>query len=344
MTASRASAAVGVGILNYNTRAILLENLESCLRSGLPAERLLVWDNASSDDSVAAVRERFPGVRCVASERNLGYADGMNGIVAALDTPYVVLATADCFLTAEAVEALRRTLASANEIALAGCRILDRRTAKVQSDGGDITFPTGTPLARHWQEVPSPAKPEPAVDVSYLDGAILGLNREAFRRLGGFDGSYFAYQEDVDLSWRARLCGYRVACLESVSVVHGTWASFSRYPMLRWMLSERNRIASNLKNLEWPHLLLALLYEGLYASALSVAAGRLGLPRYRRAYFRGLVSLLERLRPILHERRRVQGMRVRTDREVLGLHRRMGLRELAKALSTRAELARQVSA
>ncbi len=342
MTPPAQPAAITVGILNYGTRDILLANVEALLRSGFPPERLLIWDNASEDGSAAAVRTRFPRVRCVESDRNLGYAGGMNGIVEALETPHAVLATADCFLTAETVEALDRALGSDAQIALTGCRILDRRTGKIQSDGGDITYPTGIPLARHWQEPPSAVGSTGAIDVGYLDGAILGVKRDLFLKLGGFDASYFAYQEDVDLSWRARLCGFRVVCLESVSAVHGTWASFRKFPILRWTLSERNRIANNVKNLEPPFLALSLLYEGLYATAVVLAAGRLGLPGYRRAYFQGLFSLLERLGPLREERRRVQRMRRLRDRDVLRQHRPAGLRALAKALSARAELAREV--
>jgi len=340
MTSNRREFAIG--ILNYNTRDILLENLDGCLCNGIPADSLLVLDNCSNDGSLEAVNERYPQVRTLRPDRNLGYAGGMNRIVDALDVKWVVLVTADCFITLETVDGFRRAMESAASVAVAGCRIIDRRTGRIQSEGGDITYPLGVPLSRRWQEAPDRRGPGDLSDVTYIDGAVLAVDRSKFLELGGFDESYFAYQEDVDLCWRARLRGYRVVCLGSASASHATSASFRRHTSLRWSLSERNRIANNLKNLELHHLFFALGYEALYFGAITVGAAAFRTPGYLRAYYRGLASLLRSLRNVLAVRTKVQGARTRPDREVLAHHPKMGLVNLAKALSRRAALARQM--
>lgn len=333
-----------VGILNYGTKDLLLENLEGCLRSGIPADRLFVWDNRSEDGSLDAARKRFPQVRSIGSDRNLGYAAGMNRIVAECEAPRVVLVTADCLVTSQTVDALTQILRTHEDVAIAGCRILDRRTGRVQSEGGDVTFPAGVPLSRRWQADPDSGRPSSLEEVAYVDGAVLAVDREKFRSLGGFDESYFAYQDDVDLCWRARLRGYRVVCTTSASASHATSAAFRRRGSLRWVLSERNRLANNLKNLGVANVVVAILYENVYFLGITLGAGFMGMPGYRRAYYAGLASLIRGSRGVLTQRRRVQRLRTRSDAQVLAQHLNMGLLRLAKALSRRAALARQMGA
>jgi GT2 family glycosyltransferase len=328
--------------LNYNTKELLLENLETCLGSGITPGTLLVWDNQSSDGSAEAVRQRFPQVRVVSSERNLGYAAGMNRIVETTDAERVVLVTADCFITLHTVHELLRAMDTENDVAIAGCRIIDRRTGRIQSEGGDITYPLGVPLARNWQKAVDPSDVGRVVDVAYVDGAAVAVDRRRFRELGGFDESYFAYAEDLDLCWRARLQGQRVVCVGSAVGVHVTYGSFRHYPFLRWSLSERNRIANNIKNLGPLHLLVALLYEALYFGSISIGTSVLHVPAYRSAYYSGIVWLIRNRRLVMSQREKIQRSRVRSDDDVVGAHPRMGLLKLAKPLSQRASFAAQV--
>src|SRR2546430_10940816 len=95
-----------VGILNYNTQDLLLENLGRSLESGIPARSMMVLDNKSTDGSADAARKQFPGIRIEKSPDNLGYAGGMNKIVELSRTDLVVLVTADCFITLDTVRRL----------------------------------------------------------------------------------------------------------------------------------------------------------------------------------------------------------------------------------------------
>jgi GT2 family glycosyltransferase len=324
-----------VGILNYNTRDLLLENIGQSLTSGIPAERLVVLDNQSTDGSAEAVRERYPRVRLVVSPGNLGYAGGMNKIVELSGTDLVVLVTADCFVTMDTVQQLVSSVVGRNDLAVVGCRIIDKRTGNIQSEGADVTYPLGLPLARNWQKgKDTPASPS-LVECAYVQGAAMLVNVRNFREIGSFDESYFAYYEEVDLCWRARLRGYRVAALGSAVGLHFTYGSFGRFPETRWMLFERNRIATNLKNLDVSNLLVFLLYEALYSLAITVGSSFYRLSAYRVAYYKGLVSLLAMRSSVLRERRRVQRERQRTDLEILALHPKVGLRSLLPALSQR---------
>ncbi len=332
-----------VGILNYNTRGLVLENLRRCIESDIPADRILVLDNRSSDGSAEAVARSFPEVRTVQSDRNLGYAGGMNRIVDLIDVPVVALVTADCYISRGAIDELVRAIRSGPDIAIAGCRTIDLRTGRIQSEGADVTYPLGIPLSRHWQENGStPALRGPEV-VAYVAGSALLVDVKRFRELGGFDDAYFAYHEEVDLCWRARLLGYRVVCVGSARVDHITFGSFGDRPEARWALVERNRIATNIKNLSVFHLAVAFAYEVLYLGAVTVGSSFLGVPSYRTAYWRGLASLPRLLPRLWRERRKIQRSRRRSDAEVLAIHPRRGLFALADPLRRRLLLLRSHS-
>jgi GT2 family glycosyltransferase len=327
-----------VGILNYNTRELLLENIGQSLASGIPAERLVVLDNNSTDGSAEAVRERYPRVRLVVSPGNLGYAGGMNKIVELSGTDLVVLVTADCFVTMNTVQRLVSSVGDRNDIAVVGCRIIDNRTGNIQSEGAAVTYPVGLPLAHNWGKGrDTPAAPG-LLECAYVQGAAMLIDVRKFTEIGSFDESYFAYYEEVDLCWRARLRGYRVVALGSAIALHSTYGSFGKFPETRWLLFERNRVATNFKNLDLSNLLVFLLYEALYFIALTVGSSLYRLPAYRGAYYRGLVSLFAMRSSVLRERRRVQRTRKRPDWEVLTLHPKIGLLSLIPELSKRLTL------
>ncbi len=321
-----------VGILTYNTAEMVVRNVESLLNSGIPPEVLVVWDNASTDGTASALASKFPDVRSHESRENLGYAGGMNRLVEVLEGPRVILLTADCYTTRADIERLLKTLAAAEGAALCGARLLDARTGRVQSEGATLTYPLGISLPLHAFES-SDAPRGPPSDVPYVGGAFLAIDTAAFRALGGFDERFIAYHEEADLCWRARLAGYRVVCDPRASAVHETYGSWGPFTPRRWRLTERNRILTNLKNLDGPHLGVALLAEVAYAAVLHAASMGIAPKGYLRAYGRALLDLLSRDYAIGEARRRVQGSRRLPDREVLKDHKRLGPRALYRDLN-----------
>ncbi len=226
-----------VGILNSNTRELLLENIGRSLASGIPVRNLVVLDNNSTDGSAGAVKDQYPGVRLVVSPGNLGYAGEMNKIVDLSETELVVLVTGRLLHLVAGV-------GSQTDVAVVGCRAIDNRTGSIQSEGADVTYPLRVPISRNWQKSKDTRAPRGFVDCAYVQGAAMLVDVRKFREIGCFDESYFAYHEEVDLCWRARLRGYRVVATGSAIALHFTFGSFGRFPEFRWLLSERNRIAT----------------------------------------------------------------------------------------------------
>ncbi|MFQ5909275.1 MAG: glycosyltransferase family 2 protein [Thermoplasmata archaeon] len=326
-----------IGLLTYNTRDLVLENLESLIESGVSPEALLVWDNASSDGTAEALAARFPAVRSQVSERNLGYAEGMNRIVEALGGDHVILLTADCFTTQGAIERLRAVLVSDSTIAICGGRLISARTGRIESEGGTISFPLGIAIARNKHQEADLLVTGPT-DVAYVDGAFLALNRGAFSQIGGFDSHFFAYHEEVDLCWRARQKGYRVVCDPAAQATHRTYGSFGSLPSQRWRLAERNRIGSNVKNLNPLNLAVAALAEVGYAVVVFLLVPALGPKGYARAYGRALMDVARGRLHLRKARRAVQDARRVSDDTVLASHTRLGPKALFAELNVQREL------
>ena len=179
-------------------------------------------DNGSHDGSVAALAREFPSVRVVTLATNLGYAGGVNRGVAA---------------TARArrrgVERRRRGRAGHG----GGDAGADRRRARPRRGGPGRSGTPTAPSTRRPAPIPSPGDavghallglvrpsnrftrryrqldvdPARPRDVEWLSGAALWLRRSALESVGGWDEHYFMYMEDVDLCWRLRRLGWRVA-------------------------------------------------------------------------------------------------------------------------------------
>ncbi|MFQ5909217.1 MAG: glycosyltransferase, partial [Thermoplasmata archaeon] len=254
-----------------------------------------------------------------------------------LDADYVVLLTADCFTTKGAIERLLGILESDSTVAICGGRIISARTGRIESEGGTISFPLGIAIARNkHREADLPAS-QPA-DVGYVDGALIALNREAFKEIGGFDSNYFAYHEEVDLCWRARQMGFRVVCEPAATALHRTYGSFGKFPVRRWKLAERNRVGSNVKNLERLNLVVALVAEVGYAAAVFLLAPILGPQGYATAYGGALMDVAMGRLHLRETRRAVQDVRRVADDMVLASHARLGPSALLSELNVQREL------
>jgi GT2 family glycosyltransferase len=312
-----------IGILSYETRDVVLENVANLIRSGIEPEEIAVLDNASLDGTVDALRARFPRVATLQSPTNRGYAGGMNRLVESLTGSHLVLLTADCFTDRESVARVLTALVKTKSLAACGGMIVDGRTGRVQSVGGTIAYPLG--MAMHYfQHRRVESAHAGLVEVAYIDGAFFGVNRELFRSLGGFDESYFAYHEEVDFCWRARLHGYSIASLDSARANHRTYASF-RDPQVRWRLSERNRIRTNVKNLEPVNLAASIAMEAAYGPAVVLGSLIFGVSGGAKSYVSAVSDVWKTREGLRMSRRTTQSGRLVPDSEVLRLHERRGL-------------------
>ncbi len=224
------TAAVSAVIVSFNTRQDLLR----CLASLAPIPRdlldeVLVVDNASSDGSVEAVRERHPKVRVLANPANVGFARANNQGLRETRGRLVLFLNSDAELRPGALQALVSALDRRPGLGLVGPRTLN-------SDGTvQVSYgPLLTPLAewRQRRRVRAVLRRDPGTlrrleaegrrdgSPGWVSGSCLLARREALSAVGGFDEGFFLYEEDVDLCLRVRQAGWEIAYVAAAEVVH----------------------------------------------------------------------------------------------------------------------------
>ncbi len=223
-------ASIRAVVVTWNGAHLLPDCLDS-LRAQTVADELevLVVDNASADGTAALLAQRYPDVRVLRTETNLGFAGG-----AALGTQgfagdWLVLLNNDATFAPDAVERLRAaaTAPGGDDVGAVTARILlaepDGSAPRRVNSTGNVVTRAGTGTDRDWLTPVGEESTDPDV-FGFCGGAAL-LRRSALEQAGGFDAELFLYYEDTDLSWRLRAAGWRVVYASDAVAVHRHAAS-----------------------------------------------------------------------------------------------------------------------
>lgn len=266
---------VSIIIVNWNGR----EHLERCLaaatsQQGVDAEVVLV-DNASADGSVEFVRERFPSVRVLALEQNRGFAGGNNAGARVASGRYLAFLNNDTAAAPGWLAALRASIDEPGRVAFATSRIVYMHDPEVVDSAGDGLTRAGGAFKRfHGQPASRAAESR---EVFGACGAAFIMSAALYRELDGFDEDFFASYEDVDLSYRARLRGYRCWYSADAIVHHRGSATLGRSSKRSVFFAQRNLEWMYFKNTPGALLLRTLPQHLVYTAAASVYFTRLGL-------------------------------------------------------------------
>jgi GT2 family glycosyltransferase len=288
------------------------ERLERCIDALEPSRgdvEVIVVDNGSTDGSVEHVAARYPQIHVVRNEANRGYAPACNQGASVAAAPFVLFLNNDALLRRPDFDALVEA-ANAHTDTAVWQPVTVGSNGELESTGDTFTW---WGIFEHLSEVPPNAS-----EVFSTVGAALLVRRSAFEDLGGFEDSYFAYYEESDLCWRARLAGWNVRVVTSARVEHiGSETTGQLFePHFVRYLSFRNRIRSNLSNasiaslvrLVPQHLVACLAFVGLYT-----ITGRL---RSAAAVLQAMWWLVGNRDVLAEQRARTQALRRRTDREI----------------------------
>jgi N-acetylglucosaminyl-diphospho-decaprenol L-rhamnosyltransferase len=235
---------VDVVVVTRDTREITLGCLESVLEAGGEGAsvRCTVVDNASSDGTAEAIQERFPRVRLIRSERNLGYGSACNQGLRDGDGEYVLILNSDIVARPGAIARLAGYLAASPGHAAAGGRLVNPGTDDVQVGHNVRAFPRLAPqvaqmlgLERRWPSNPLSRRYlmldldyTRTQDVDQPAGSCLCCRRADFETVGGFDEGFFYWYEDVDLVRRLRDRG-RIAYVSDAVFEHLGGATFAQW-------------------------------------------------------------------------------------------------------------------
>jgi GT2 family glycosyltransferase len=310
-------------VLNYNGKQFLEECLTSLKSQSYGDYKVYVLDNASTDGSVGFIKSNFPAVEVIEAKENFGTAEGSNIGVRNTKGEYIVLMSNDVRVDRYCIENLVKTLDSDSSIGIYSSKLLkydpDPRTGKYSIDNaGGIIDKFAFPMMLRSNEVNR--EDEGGVEeVFFSCGGCFITRRELFEKVGGFDRKYFTLSDDIDLSWRIRLAGYRIAVNHSAVIYHKVSATlgplFARAQKRFW--SERNSLRTILKNYQIFTLILILPQ---YFLLLFLEAGFYILvmrPDLSGAIVRAIFWNILNLADTLKERRKVKLFRVVNDAAIL---------------------------
>lgn len=232
---------VTVCILNWNGRAYLEACLNAVFAQSQSPERVILADNASTDDSVAFVREHYPQVEIRKNGGNLGFAAGNNAALRDLSTGMALLLNPDVVLSPDCLTVLSKAMAGDPAIGIAGCKLWYPDGITIQHGGGLITHPRAMPGHFGIREVDE-GQCDEVRDVDYVIGAAMAIRRDVLQNIGLLDDGFFLFFEDTDLCARATEAGYRVTYLPAATGIHiesataakGSFTYLVRFHSGRW--------------------------------------------------------------------------------------------------------------
>lgn len=253
LAARRLSAEVAVVILNYNTRRHLEQYLPSVVANSAGA-RIIVADNGSPDDSVAFLKEFYPDVEVIDLKHNYGFAEGYNKALEQVKADVYVILNSDVEVCPGWMEPVLNAMYADRTIAIAQPKILawqqKTRFEYAGAAGGWIDG-LGYPFCRgrifHHREEDTGQYDEPQ-ECFWAAGAAFFIRAELYHTFGGFDGDYFAHNEEIDLCWRLKRAGFSVWCVPQSVVYHLGGGTLEYESPRKVFLNFRNSLFSLLKN------------------------------------------------------------------------------------------------
>lgn len=262
---------VTVVIPNYNGIKYLDDCLEAlCTQRAECGFSVLVVDNGSTDGSVEQAKERFSQVKWICLAENTGFCHAVNVGIEAAETEYVILLNNDTKVYEGFVQKLYEAMEKDKRIFSVSAKMLQWDNPALVDDAGDRYCVLGWGYARG-KGKPSAAYDKPVNIFSACGGAAI-YRRAVFEEIGTFDELHFAYMEDMDIGYRARIYGYRNVFEPAAQVLHfGSASSGSRYNAFKTQLAAANNvyvIGKNMPLLQWiwnlPFLLVGFMVKFLF--------------------------------------------------------------------------------
>ena len=245
---------VAIVILNWNGRKMLQQYLSTVIRYSDGAV-VYVADNASTDDSVAFLKESFKEVRLILMDRNWGFAEGYNKALAQVDARYYVLLNSDVEVTEHWLRPMLSLMDSQADVAACQPKLLaihDRGAFEYAGACGGYIDRLGYPFCRGrvFDTVERDlGQYDNTQEVLWATGACLMIRAEDYWAVGGLDARFFAHCEEIDLCWRLRWLGRKICCVPQSRVYHVGGGTLPKGNPRKTFLNFRNNLTMLYKNL-----------------------------------------------------------------------------------------------
>ncbi|MCR5118701.1 MAG: glycosyltransferase family 2 protein [Lachnospiraceae bacterium] len=285
-------AKVSVVIPNFNGLDYLDDCIDSLMKQNVRKFEIIIVDDASADESMQKIMEKYPAegawpeMRFIRHFKNMGFCASVNDGIAAAKAEYVILLNNDTVADPDFVRALWNAIRKDEQIFSVSSRMISLKDKEILDDCGDLYCALGWAFAPAKDK--SIKKYKKRAEVFAACGGASIYRKSMLDELGGFDEAHFAYLEDMDMGYRAKLKGWRNMYEPSALVWHaGSASSGSRHNKFKVKLSARNNVYLISKNMPWWQILINLpflLAGGLVKQAYFIRK-KLGC-----AYFTGTLE------------------------------------------------------
>lgn len=259
---------VTIIIPNYNGKKLLENCIETLTKQTFREFKVLVVDNGSTDGSERITSAEVE-LEVIALKENTGFCGAVNIGIRHVKTPYVILLNNDTEVETEFVGELLLGIKKSERIFSAGAMMIDYHDREHIDNAGDYYTALGWAVARGKGKQIADYGKECGV-FSCCGGAAI-YRTEILRRIGEFDERHFAYLEDVDMGYRARIYGYENRYIPRAKVYHvGSATTGTRYNEKKVFLAARNSIYVIYKNMPLVQLMINLpfILAGIFIKTL----------------------------------------------------------------------------
>lgn len=244
---------IAVVILNWNGKALLEQFLPS-VTSYSENAKIYVADNASNDDSTTFLKSKYPEVYIIQNTENGGYAKGYNVALKYIKEPLLCLLNSDIEVTKDWLNPIVETYNSDKAISIIQPKILDHKQKKhfeYAGAAGGFIDKYGYPFCRGriFDTIEEDkGQYNDTCQIFWASGACFFIKNSVFKSLNGFDESYFAHMEEIDLCWRAFNTNHKTIYVGKSTVFHVGGATLNNTSPDKTYLNFRNSLFTLVKN------------------------------------------------------------------------------------------------
>lgn len=244
---------IAVVILNWNGQKLLEKFLPSVIAYSNASE-IYVVDNASTDESVGYVRSNFPSIKIIQNSENGGYAKGYNDALKQIEADVYCLLNSDVEVTENWLIPILDTFKAEPNTSIIQPKILDYKEKycfEYAGAAGGFIDKYGYPFCRGrvFNSIEKDnGQFNDTTEIFWASGACFFIRKTVFENLNGFDESFFAHMEEIDLCWRAFNLNYTAKYVGASTVYHVGGATLQNTNPKKTFLNFRNSLFTLTKN------------------------------------------------------------------------------------------------
>ena len=315
---------LAIVILNWDGEKMLAQYLPAVVRYSADEAQIYVADNASTDGSVELLSKHFPMVSQIILDRNWGFADGYNKALRQIEADYYLLLNSDIEVTHHWLTPLIEFMDTHPTVAACQPKLLsvaNHDLFEYAGACGGYLDRYGYPFCRGriFETIEEDdGQYSDACKIVWATGACLMIRSADYWEAGGFDGRFFAHNEEIDLCWRLRMMGRQIYCIPDSQVYHVGGGTLPKSNAQKTYLNFRNNLTMLYKNLSDAELtpVMRMRWWLDYAAALKMLIADRHLEDCK-AVFKARKSFKKWRKSFAKDREEIQRRRVIHNQDIL---------------------------